>query len=353
MNQPMYNGSAQAATLTYDKQLIIEAKIPLFELEKRSMSRHDTNDVGYANCRAVKNDNSNRLAIQLKWYFGGRGYVRYSRDENGRYVAYCPDDPYWYNRTLLSSTIRNSRFTIAKYINELGLITVGSEITDEINFIGTMIHDWVAKIDGVVVIRSKDEMEVKEYVNQKRSQGIAIQGPVWGLVKRIENIRENNRHDWMFSTEYQQDIIPWMKKQIRDRAVRDIQALKVSQPELMEAATKVFPEILKQMSFKQINEIAKKKKEELDKEGTIIKGKLYLEGVPLERLKVNDIRTIAVKKFNILTDGKTREELIEMIKEKIRENSDDVNDVVGPPTPEEIRNRKNAGLPELETIESI
>lgn len=353
MNQPTYNGSAQMAILPYDKQLIIEAKIPLFEFEKRSTARFDTNDMGYANCKAVKNDRSSNLPIQVTWYSGKKGYVRYSRDQNGRYVGYCPDDPEWFNRTRLCSTIRSGKFRIAKYINELGLITVESEITDEINFIGDMLHEWIAKIDGSVVIRSKNELEVKEYVNKKRTEGIAIQGPMWGLIEKIEKVRENHRHDWMFSPEFQQEIIPEMKRKINQKFNREVKAMKDNQPDLEAAVSKLVPQIISNMSLKQLTEIVKKKRDEMYKGEVIEDGKLYSDGVPLEKLKINKIKAIAVKEFDIITEGKTREELIQLIKEKIRESSDDVNDVVGPPTPEEIKNREMAGLPKLETVESI
>lgn len=354
MNQPMYNGSAQMATLPYEKQLIIEAKIPLFEFEKRSTSRLDTNDMGYANCKAVKNDRSSNLPIQVTWYSGRRGYVRYTRDQNGRYVGYCPDDPEWFNRTRLCSTIRSGKFRIAKYINELGLITVESEITDEINFIGTMLHDWIAKVDGSVVLRSKNELEVKEYVNKKRTEGIAIQGPIWGLIEKIEKIREDHRHDWMFSPEFQQEIIPWMKKQINLKFNREVKAIKNNQPDLEAAVSKLVPQIISNMSLKQLTEIVKQKRDEMYKGEVIEDGKLLSDGVPLDKLKIGKIRTIALKEFGIMTEGKTREELIVLINEKIRESSsDDVNDIVGPPTPEEIKNREMAGLPKLETVESI
>lgn len=353
MNQPMYNGSAQMAILPYDKQLIIEAKIPLFEFEKRSTARLDTNDMGYANCKAVKNDRSSNLPIQVTWYSGKKGYVRYTRDQNGRYVGYCPDDPEWFNRTRLCSTIRSGKFRIAKYINELGLITVESEITDEINFIGDMLHEWIAKIDGSVVIRSKNELEVKEYVNKKRTEGIAIQGPMWGLIEKIEKVRENHRHDWMFSPEFQQEIIPEMKRKINQKFNREVKAMKDNQPDLEAAVSKLVPQIISNMSLKQLTEIVKKKRDEMYKGEVIEDGKLFSDGVPLEKLKINKIRAIAVKEFDIITEGKTREELIQLIKEKIRESSDDVNDVVGPPTPEEIKNREMAGLPKLETVESI
>ncbi len=341
------------AILPYDKQLIIEAKIPLFEFEKRSTARLDTNDMGYANCKAVKNDRSSNLPIQVTWYSGKKGYVRYTRDQNGRYVGYCPDDPEWFNRTRLCSTIRSGKFRIAKYINELGLITVESEITDEINFIGDMLHEWIAKIDGSVVIRSKNEMEVKEYVNKKRTEGIAIQGPMWGLIEKIEKVRENHRHDWMFSPEFQQEMIPWMKRQINMKFNREVKAIKDNQPDLEAAVSKLVPQIISNMSLKQLTEIVKKKRDEMYKGEVIEDGKLYSDGVPLEKLKINKIKAIAVKEFDIITEGKTREELIQLIKEKIRESSDDVNDVVGPPTPEEIKNREMAGLPKLETVESI
>lgn len=354
MIQPMYNGSAQMATLPYDKQLIIEAKIPLFELEKRSTARLDNNDMGYANCKAVKNDRSSNLPIQVTWYSGKKGYVRYTRDQNGRYVGYCPDDPEWFNRTRLCSTIQSGKFRIAKYINEMGLITVESEITEEIRFIGTMLHDWIAKIDGSVVMRSKNEAEVKEYVNKKRLEGIAIQGPIWGLIEKIEKVREDHRHDWMFSPEFQQEIIPEMKRRINQKFNREIKAIKDNQPDLEAAVSKLVPQIISGMSLKQLTELVKKKKDDMYKGEVIEDGTLLSDGIPLEELKLPKIRTIAIKEFDIMTEGKTREELISLINEKIKESSsDDVNDIVGPPTPEEIKNRELAGLPKLETIESI
>lgn len=354
MIQPMYNGSAQMATLPYEKQLIIDARIPLFELEKRSTSRLDTNDMGYANCKAIKNDRSSNLPIQIIWYSGKKGYVRYTRDQNGRYIGYCPDDPEWFNRTRLCSTIQGGKFRIAKYIDERGLITVESEITEEIRFIGTMLHDWIAKVDGSVVIRSKNELEVKEYVNKKRTEGTAIQGPIWGLIEKVERIRENHRHDWMFSPEFQQEMIPEMKRKINQKFNREVKAIKDNNPDLEAAVSKMVPQIISNMSLKQLTEIVKQKRDEMYKGEVIEDGKLLSDGIPLEKLKINKIRTIAVKEFEIITEGKTREELIELINQKIREStSDDVNDIVGPPTPEEIKNREKAGLPKLETIESI
>lgn len=360
MVQPNYNGGAQIAMLPYEKQLIIDAKIPLFELEKRSTARLDTNDFGYANVKAIKNENSNNLPIQLIWYSGKRGYVRYSRDRNGRYVGYCPDDPEWFNRTKLSSTILNSNFKISKYINELGLVTIGSEITEEIKFIGTMLHDWVAKIDGSVVIRSKEFKEVEEYVNKKRTEGIRIQGPMLGLIEKIHKIREFHKHDWLFSPEYQHEIIPEMKKKINQKFKRDLRKLKAEQPEIEEAVSKMVPQILSNMSIKQLSEIIKKKMEE-DFKGVRIKdGELLLDGIPLTELPINQIRTIAVKEFHIKTHKKTREELITLINKKIKKNNEeidnepeDVNEILGPPSPEEIKNREAAGLPPLETVESI
>lgn len=365
VQMPMYNGSAQMAMLPYDKQLIIDAKIPLFELEKRSSSRLDSNDFGYANVKAIKNDNSNNLPIQLIWYSGKRGYVRYSRDRNGRYLGYCPDDPEWFNRTKLSSSILNSNFKISKYIDKSGLVTVGSEITEEINYIGTMIHDWVAKIDNRIVIRSKDIREVEEYVTKKRTEGVKIQGPMMGLIEKLEKIREFHKHDWMFSPEYQNEVIPEMKRRIDKKFNRELKTLTETQPEVEKAVTKLFPEILSNMSVQQLTEILKKKMEEEFK-GVVIKDReLLLDGIPLGELPLSKIRTIAVKKFNIKTKSKTREELIKMIDNRIKktvketskpDNTDDiedVNDILGPPTEEEIKNRAAAGLPPLETVESI
>lgn len=350
----MYNGGAQVAMLPYEKQLIIDAKIPLFELEKRSNARLDNNDFGYVNVKAIKNDNSNNLPIQLIWYSGKRGYVRYTRDRNGRYIGYCPDDPEWFNRTKLSSTILSGKFKISKYINEIGLVTVGSEITEEINYIGRMLHDWVAKIDGVVVVRSKEIKEVEEYVKKKRTEGVGIQGPMVGLIEKVERVRENHKHDWMFSPEYQNEIIPEMKKRINQKFHRDIQTIRHTQPDIEKVVSKMVPQIISGMSIKQLSDILKKKMEE--EKDVIKEGVFYSEGVPLDEIPINKIRSIAVKNFNIKTKGKTREEMITMINEKIKkspEKYEDVNDILGPPTPEEIKNREAAGLPPLETIESI
>lgn len=357
----MYNGGAQITMLPYEKQLIIDAKIPLFELEKRSTARLDNNDFGYANVKATKNPNSTNLPIQLRWFSGKTGYVRYTRDQNGRYIGYCPDDPEWYNRTKLCATILNGKFKISKYINELGLVTVGAEITDEINFIGAMIHDWIAKIDGVVVIRSKNIQEVEEYVNKKRTEGINIQGPMMGMIEKIEKIRQFHKHDWMFSPEYQNEIIPEMKRRINKKFNRDVKEIKEEIPDIENIVSKMVPQIISNMSIKQLSDILKKKMDEEFK-GEIIKdGELLSNGIPLSELPFNQIRTIAVKKFKIGTKGKTRDELIKLINEKIsevteemeKEESDDVNDIVGPPTPEEIKNREALGLPPLETVESI
>ena len=354
----MYNGSAQMAVLPYEKQLIVEAGIPLFELEKRSSARLDNNDFGYANCKAIKHENSDNIPIQLIWKAGKRGYVRYSRDPNGRYIGYCPDDPEWFNRTRLCSAIKSPKLKISKYINELGLVMVGSEITEELNFMGNLIHDWIAKINGCVVIRSKNEQEVKEFVNKKRREGIEIQGPLWGLVEKLERVRENHRHDWMFSPEFQQEMIPDIKKKIDQKFNRDVKNIQKQQPDLESAVAKMFPQMLSEMSVKQLTEIVKKKLEKGYKGEVIENGQLLSDGIPLEDLPINKIRTIAVKRFGIKTNKKTREELIKQINNKIKKISDeeepeDVNDILGPPTPEEIKNREEAGLPPLETIEKI
>lgn len=358
MVQPMYNGSAPMATIPYEKQLIIEAGIPLFELEKRSSSRLDNNDLGYANCRAIKHENSDNIPIQLIWKSGKKGYVRYSRDELGRYVGFCPDDPEWFNRTRLCSAIRNPKLKISKYINELGLVTVGSEITEELNYIGFRIHDWVAKMNGSIVIRSKDEREVQEFVNKKRREGLEIQGPLWSLVEKLERVREFHRHDWMFSPEFQQEMIPEIKKEINQKFNRGMKTLQREKPELEAAIVKMVPEIIQGMSIKQLTDIVKKKLEEGEKGEMIKNGKLFSNGIPLEDLPINKIRTIAVKRFGIKTNKKTREELITLIEKKIKKVSDDsepedVNDLLGPPTPEEIKNREALGLPPLETVEKI
>lgn len=358
MVQPNYNGVAQMSMLPYEKQLIIDAKVPLFELEKRSRARLDSNDMGYVNVKAIKNDNSDNLPIQLIWFSGRKGYVRYSRDRNGRYVGYCPDDPEWFNRTKLSSTILSGKFKISKYINESGLITVGNEITEEIRFIGVMLHDWMAKIDGVVVIRSKQIKEVQEYVNKKRAEGIAIQGPMFGLIEKIERIREFHRHDWLFSPEYQQEIIPEMKKRIKQKFNQDVNLIKSEKPEIEEMVSKMIPDILSKMSIQQLGNIIKKKMEEQKDDPVILNGELFYEGIALKDLPYNKIKTIAVKNFSIKTKGLTRDELITMIDKRIKdsdgeEESQDVNEILGPPTPEEIKNREAAGLPPLETIESI
>lgn len=350
MIQPNYNGGAQVAMLPYEKQLIIERKIPLFELEKRSSSKLDSNDYGYVNVKATKHENSDRIPIELKWFSGRVGYVRYSRDQNGRYIGYLPDDPEWYNRTKLSATILNSNFRISKYINELGLITVSAEITEELNLIGSEIRDWVAKIESIIVIRSKNIKEVEEYVKKKRSEGIAIQGPMLELNERLGRIRDGgHKHDWIFSPEYQNEVIPEMKEKINKKFKRDVKQT----PEIESAVSKVIPQFLSNMSIEQLNYLIKKKMEEEPKEDVIKNKQFKSNGVPLEELTINKIRTIAVKDFGIKTLGKSRAELIDLINEKIRETSDDVNDVVGPPTPEEIKNREAAGLPPLETVESI
>lgn len=345
MIQPMYNGSAQISKLPDDKQLIIDAGISLFVLEKRSRAKFDSNDYGYANCKAIRYENSNNLEPQLIWFSGKRGYVRYTRDENRRYIGYCPDDPEWYNRILLSSSIQSGKFVITKYIHaKSALITSGQEITEEIYYIGTLMHDWVAKIDGEVVIRSKSEKEVMDYVKKKRFNGTEIQGPVWALIEELEILREGHRHDWMFSPEFQNKIIPDWKNKI---------SLKFKSPELEAAITKMVPEILNNMSLKQLTAIVKKKRDEMYQGEYIENGELFSDGVALKDLPMNKIRTIALKEFKIKTKGISRDELIRMINEKIKEPSDDVNDLVGPPTPEEIKNRELAGLPPLETIESI
>lgn len=360
MVQPMYNGSAQTATLSYDKQLIIEAGIPLFELEKRSSARLDNNELGFASCKAIKHENSDRLPIQLIWKTGSNGYVRYTRDQVGRYVGYLPDDPEWFNRTRLCAAIQNTKLKISKYINALGLVTVGAEITEEMNYIGTMMHDWVAKMHGCIVIRSKDVNEVHEYVDKKRAEGCEIQGPIWVLIEKLENVRKKHRHDWIFSPEFQLEMIPEMKKRINQKFNREMNALKIEQPEIQSVVSKIVPQVIYGMSIKELTDIVKKKINN-DYMGEVIEnGQLYSNGIPLEDLPINKVRTIAVKMFNIKTHKKTRDELIREINIKIKEPSDDddkepedVNDILGPPTPEEIKNREAAGLPPLETVEKI
>jgi hypothetical protein len=178
---------------------------------------------------------------------------------------------------------------------------------------------------------------------------------MWALIEKIERIRELRRHDWVFSPEFQQEIIPEMKKEIDRKFNREIKNIKDNYPEIKTVVSKLVPEYIKSMSVKDLTELLKKKKAEMYK-GEVIDedGKLFSDGVPLENLKIGKIRTIAVKEFQIITEGKTREELITLINKKIKESaSDDVNVILGPPSPEEIKNREMAGLPKLETVESI
>jgi hypothetical protein len=201
------------------QELIIDAGINLFELQKPKINPAGTQDFGPFGVSVTNPlDPDGRVFINVEWLMGDRAYLKYYPErKNGVCFGFLPDDPWWFNRIWLASNRAAGLFIINRYITQNGLLP-GSEISSEIKFIEEYIHDWKVVVGKEVMFRSKSLPEATEKAREiaektgKRSQLI------FAKIEEIERARSDNRHaHWIMSDDLQNGIIKRLKAAVDEK----------------------------------------------------------------------------------------------------------------------------------------
>jgi hypothetical protein len=206
-------------SLSSEHQAIIEAGIPLFELQKPKVNHMGERDFGPFNV-VVKNEVGANSTIEQKvdWMMGNRATIMYEPNKMGFCYGYCPDDPWWHNRIWLASNITANIFLINRYITEEGLLP-SKRITDEIRFIEQYIHDWKVMFGKEFLFRSKDMIEAREFARNFSEKNVGKQVQViYAKIKEIEDIMHGgDGPNWLVGAKFQQESLPKLKEAVADK----------------------------------------------------------------------------------------------------------------------------------------
>ena len=360
MQMPNLEGSGFGTTpmvVLEDKyQLMLEERIPLFELHRNRPSKLDAQDLGYLNVRVNDSYNglTSRVIRSVRWFSGKNSYIAYSYNKRrNTSIAFCPDDindrheyHHWYNRIMLASTIHSGKFRIVRYHTVDGVISEG-RITEEILYLSRLLHDWKAKIlvrDGEdlratgEVFRSRDRDEVIDFIRKTRSEGREVSEPVFSKIKEIEDIIKLKRSEWIFSPEFQQGILPGIKSEIEKR-FKPKKVTSDFKSQMVEAFSGMSAEEKASM-FEQVFG-AKLVQPAVQEKPSSPEGKSLSETSEKELFRI-------ASGLRIDVIGKTREEVENEIEQRNSPKSNDIESVVGPETEEEVKIREDAAAKEKE-----
>lgn len=373
MNKPMSNGGSNGGnnafyntpmtTLTHEQNLIIEEGIPLFEFHKVRRGKIEEKDLGYFNVKVYDNLNefTHRASRRQRWFTGKSAHIPYTHQGKGLLVAFCPDDPEWYNRIRIAAAIHAGQYRIVRHHSMFGSLPE-QRITDEMFYISHMTHDYVAKIDREVAFRSRNRDEVDEFVRKKQADSIKVQGPLFSKVAPIEKLIAVHGHNWIFSPEFQNEMKPAMQEKIANKFGSPGKSKAGVDPAEIESLIQTnIQAALQNMTADQVAALLKSKKaaagetEDDDTNSVELSGIKTHKGEPIETANTNSLKAFAINQLGLKISGQklTREEIISAIIKAKRgiQNEDSIDDVVGPPTAAENEARKSQGLDPLSTEE--
>lgn len=325
------------AILEDQHQLAVEEGIPLFELHKNKRGFVDNQDLGYLNVRVSDGyDGISRHAIRsVRWFSGKNAYLKYENKGKGLLVAFCPDDTderhqfhHWHNRIMLAGTIHSGQFRIVRYHTINGVLPEG-RITEEILYLSKLIHDWKAKVKETgEIFRSKDRDKVFDFVRKAREKEQTVTEPLFSKIEKIEKIIEIHRGTWIYSPEFQNDVLPGIKEAIE----------KKFQPK------PITPDLGSQIREYFSTMTLEQKRQFIEGMGGSVPSEPEAsspDGKPLNELTDIELKRIAGG-MKITTTEKTRDELIRAIDDASGQKGNDIESVVGPETEEEKSIREEA-----------
>jgi len=204
-------------TLAEPEQMAVDAGINLFELRKVELSFSNPKDFGLwdVKVRLRTGMNSNQQTYQIDWQQGMSAYVSYRANSKGVCVGFCPDDPLWHNRIILSA-IPETITKLDRYHTRNGVIN-GAMVRQEIDILGDYIHDWQLvdnddEIEGrKVLARSKNKEELEDSLRKliranpsKKAQYQIVRAKI----ATIEQLIAIHSGDWFACDEFQHEIRP-------------------------------------------------------------------------------------------------------------------------------------------------
>jgi hypothetical protein len=274
--------------LAEHQEMIIDAGINLFEIQKSRINPMGTQDFGYFDVVIGERIGANeRIERSVEWRMGQQAYIKYFPEKRtGLCYGFAPDDPWWHNRIMLASNIKNGEFLITRYITQQGLIS-GNRITDEIRFIEDHIHDWKVTIGKDVKFRSKDVLEIRRVVTELVEKGMRPQ-TIYSKIPEIEKIISIYKQRWISSPDFQQKFLPKMKEAIAEK---------------FKAETDNSPIDFKKELFRVFRELTPQERLELMAEADNSDKPKSAEGKKINELTEEEALRVARKTYHINTDG--------------------------------------------------
>jgi hypothetical protein len=212
-------GSLSFLRLAEAEQLAVDSGLGLFEIRKVQRSFLPLKDFGFwdVKVRMDLGHTSDSVQYMTKWYDGPNAYITCKPNKQGVCIGFCPDDPLWHNRVMLSGVLNTGNFHIDRYHTRNGVLS-GAQITEELNIIRNFIHDnkVVDTKTNKLIFRSisREECEQAAAVYEEK---IGIQDSdfdktpkrvqvIWTKIERIEKLIQSYGGRWFVSDEFQKGI---------------------------------------------------------------------------------------------------------------------------------------------------
>jgi hypothetical protein len=288
-------------------QAIVDSDICLFELQKAKINHAGDFDPGFFDVVARERpDTRGNITRSIDWRMGNSSGIRYEPDnKTGICYAFCPDDPWYHNRIMLAATIKSGAYLINRYITPDGIIP-GSRITDEVNYLEELTHEWKINVDKRTVFRSKDVAAIKRKVADITAKG---QNPhvVYGKVERIERIMREHGHKWLMMPDFQQGVVPDLREAIEAKfAAEDNNA--ASRPvDIRKEVVGILKSLTPQERLSLLSEAGSEAPEK----------RRGIEGKNIKDLSDDELRGLAERSYGVKDAAEmTRDQLFGAIQEK-------------------------------------
>lgn len=311
MNAPLGMAGAIGLSrfvLPEKKQLIVDSGIPLFELRKLGLNYQGTKDFAYWDVRVREEINNFTQAFYYvkSWYQGPTAYIDYTPNKKGICFAFCPDDPEWHNRIMLSANLRSGLFIIERYHTREGTLA-GAVAAKEIEIIRDALHDWKVEAGKKVLLRTKNRKEAEAFIleyneNKDHNPKASI---VWSKIQRIEEIISVRRGNWFKS----QEFIEEFRKPLEDK-ITNYHAAQSPDPNAIGSALISQLERMNEEQRKRVADllgVARQEQYQSNEGGKI----------EVDNLKIDQLRRIAAQR-NIDVKGMIKQQIIEAIKEDMK-----------------------------------
>ncbi len=295
------------AVLPENKQRIVAYGINLFEVRKNKRQYINIPDFGYYDVRVSEGiyEYTMTYRYDARWYKGTRAYVDYTPDKKGILTGYIPDDEEYHNRIMLASNINSGTFRILRYHTQSGFLPE-KRIVQEIMFIRDLIHTWnVDLIEGKKRTRifvDPDENKCREFAREQEKDGKKV-NVIYGKIKPIKVLIDKYGQKWLFSPEFQAEIIPDIKEKVAERFASDS-----TQPSGINLEDQI-ASVLQSMGPEKIAELMNKKT-----------GNPSNAGKPLEELSINTLRSLGKTKGLNITPDMKKDDIISAIREDVNLN---------------------------------